>query len=245
MNYKSHIHVLRVQMLSMSRVTQRALDSSIKGYELRNLEFCRDVSRAEGEIREHHRQIRYLAHKLAALGTGGGADSRFAVAALRMGGTLAAIYEAAARMARDTMLMVESDEPPTCDEPLINLGKLVNTLVRLCVMALFEKEARHAEMVARSQGVWRRCELIFEELNGSEGQMHREDIYALRIAESLGVAARRAHELADAILFWLKARNSLAALEEYGQNALSSLLACRQMGGGEGQERQAVACSPA
>lgn len=224
MNFKSHISILRVQVLSMARLSQRALDSSIKGYELGSLEFCRDVSRMEGQIDEHHCQIRYLSRKLIGLGRGRGADSRFALASLRVSGTLRAIYGAAAQMAHDTVLFVESGRAAE-SEPMGRLGMLANALMRLCVVALFEKEAKHAEMVLQSQGVWRRCELIIDELGCSQGHLGTEDSYALRIAQSLGTVARRAHEMADAIAFWLRARNSTAALEAYGQDALNFLLA--------------------
>ena len=55
MNSQQHIRNLRVQLLAMSRVSQRALDYAVKGYELRNLDFARQVPAVNSELEGHHR----------------------------------------------------------------------------------------------------------------------------------------------------------------------------------------------
>jgi phosphate uptake regulator len=59
------ISVLRVQLLQMSRLSQRALDYSIKGYQLGSLEFSRSVLSNERELEQHHHQIKEICRKLA------------------------------------------------------------------------------------------------------------------------------------------------------------------------------------
>jgi len=225
MSFPQHVTLLRVQLLSMSRLSQRALDYAIKGYEQNSSDFCRHVRSVEHKLGEHHRQIKYLCHRITAANETTPSDFRFALAALRVDSALNRTYSAAAQMAQDTILFLKSNTMANCP-PLDRFGRLVNSLVRLCTVALFEKDVSHAETVLLSQGVWRRCELIFDHsYSDIDRQMPEQDIYALTITQSLGVIAKQAHEMADAILFWLKGKESVHALEADGYEALNFLFA--------------------
>jgi hypothetical protein len=223
MDFQQHVQLLKVRLLGISRLSQRELDYSIKGYELGRLEFCRHACSAEHEIGEHYCQIKYLCRQLITAKVTAPSDFRFALAALRINRALYKTYGAAAQIAQDTILFFESN-PMTQSAALNRFGELVNCLVTLCVVALFEKEASHAETVLQSQGIWRRCELIFDHLpQGVSRQMEAQDFYVLKITHSLGVVAKQAHEMADAILFWLKEREGALAFEADGHDALDFL----------------------
>jgi len=106
--------------------------------------------------------------------------------------------------------------------------------MRLCIVALFEKEVSHAELVHDSQRVWRRCELIFDySFSDTDQRVSAEDIYALSIMQNLGVIARQTHKTADAILFWLSIRGNGLVLEDDGYDVFNFLLAgsrsCRKI----------------
>ncbi len=82
MNSQVYIHALRVQLLAMSRLSQRALDYSVKGYELRNLDFARQVDTANEDLEQHYRRIRELCREAVNGGIANVSDFRFAFAAL-------------------------------------------------------------------------------------------------------------------------------------------------------------------
>jgi phosphate uptake regulator len=202
------INVLRVQLVEMSRLSQRALDYSIKGYQLGSPEFSRSVRTTERELEQHHQRIKDICRKLAARKVIDSADCRFVLIAMRLNSALRATSRAAIQIAQDTPSYFETSYFESSRMPqhaaLCNLGDLVNSLVRLCIVALFKQEARYAETVLQSQAVWRRCEFVFDSMHESEHQVtDEEDTLEPAIARSLGTVARQAHDMADAILFWL------------------------------------------
>jgi len=198
------INVLRVQLVEMSRLSQRALDYSIKGYQLGSPELSRSVCSTECELEQRHQRIKEICRKLAARKVTDSADCRFVLIALRLSSALRTTSRAAVQIAQDTPSFFDSSRMPK-HAALCNLGDLVNSLVRLCIVALFKQEARYAETVLQSQAVWRRCEFVFESMHEAEHQTtDDQDIFEPAIARSLGTVARQAHDMADAILFWLK-----------------------------------------
>jgi hypothetical protein len=87
------------------------------------------------------------------------------------------------------------------------MGQLVNGSLRLCVIALFEKDVAHAQSVLRQQESLRFYELMSSESHthidrwsGAQGDFERS------VIRSLGEVAKQAHEIADAILFWLEGK---------------------------------------
>jgi phosphate uptake regulator len=198
------INVLRVQRVEMSRLSQRALDYSIKGYQLGSPVFSRSVCSTKCELEQHHQRIKDICRKLAARKVTDSADCRFVLIALRLSSAFRTTSLAAIQIAQDTPSFLDSSRMPK-HAALCNLGDLVNSLVRLCIVALFKQEARYAETVLQSQAVWRRCEFVFESMHENEHQTtDEEDTFEPAIARSLGTVARQAHDMADAILFWLK-----------------------------------------
>jgi Na+/phosphate symporter len=210
MNSQQHIPILRVQLLAMSRLTQRALDYAIKGYELRNLDFAREVAAASSELEEHHRRIKDLSRELMNGSIGKPSDSRFALAAASINTALHITYTAAAEIAQDSMRLLESSGIHGC-AALESMGQLVNGSMRLCIVALFEKNAAHAKTVLRRQEAVRLRELTSIALHphidrwaGAQGDFERS------VIRNLGEVAKQAHEMADAILFWLEGKSCVA-----------------------------------
>ncbi|HMH15600.1 MAG TPA: PhoU domain-containing protein [Edaphobacter sp.] len=223
MDVHKHICVLRIHLLTMCNLSQRALDYSIKGYEMGHPGICAHACSAEYELAEHHFQIKYLCRKLMTASVATPSDLRFVLATLRIDHALHAIFRAATRIAQDSIHFLEGMPAVKC--PALNrLGEFVNCSMRLCIVALFKKDFVHAETVLQSQGVWRRCEMVFDDVrDGASHRMEAQDVYALAIARSLGIAAKQVHEMADAILFWLKGSDDALALMTDGQDTLNLL----------------------
>ena len=210
MNSQQHIRNLRVQLLAMSRVSQRALDYAIKGYELRNLDFARQVPAVNSELEGHHRQIKDLSRELMSGSSSNPSDSRFAFAAASINTALHVTYTAAAEIAQDSLRLLESSGIHGC-AALERMGQLVNGSMRLCVVALFQQDAAHAKTVLRRQEAARLRELTSIGLHphigrwaGAQGDFERS------VIRSLGEVAKQAHEMADAILFWLEGKSCVA-----------------------------------
>ena len=108
MNSQVYIHALRVQLLAMSRLSQRALDYSVKGYELRNLDFARQVGTANEDLEQHYRRIRELCREAVNGGIANVSDFRFAFAALSVAASLRVTYSAAAEIAQGTVRFLET-----------------------------------------------------------------------------------------------------------------------------------------
>ncbi|MFL6428649.1 MAG: PhoU domain-containing protein [Acidobacteriaceae bacterium] len=206
MNSQRHIQILRVHLLAMSRLAQRALDYSIKGYELRNLDFARRVPAANGELDAHYRQIKELSRELMNGGAAKPSDSRFALAAVSIGTALHLTHSAAAAIAQDSVRLLETSGIHKC-APLDSMAQLVNGSIRLCIVSLFQQDAAHARTVLRHQETLRFRELTSSALHphidrwaGAQGDFERS------VIRSLGQVAKQAHEIAEAILFWLEGR---------------------------------------
>ena len=213
MTFHEDTQVLRLHLLGMSRLSQRALDYSIKGYELGNPDFCNHAVSAEREIKKLYCQTKYLCLKLVIKGAKSPSDLRFVLAALRVTRALYKTHNAATRIAKTTLLLLANS--PAAKYPVLNqFVALTNCLMRLCVVALFEKEISYAEMVVQNRQVCRQCEVIFDRLHrGTNRQMEAAELHALTITRSLGVVAKQTHEIADAILYWLKGTDNALALE--------------------------------
>jgi phosphate uptake regulator len=214
MNSQQHIYILRVQLLAMSRLSQRALDDSIKGYQARNLDFSRHVCAAHREIEDHHRRIKELSRELMNGDIAKTSDMRFAFAAFNIAAALDATYTAAGEIARDTIRLLESESPQRC-EALEDMAQLMNGSIRLCIVALFEKDARRAETVLRHIKSLRLPEL--HSVKSCSRVDHRSglhDDFERAVTQRLGEVAKQAHEIADAIVFWLEGNSCNAASVE-------------------------------
>jgi hypothetical protein len=218
---------LRVQLLHISRLSQRALDYSVKGYKFGNTEFSSHTGSVERELKERYSEIKHLCRQLIAAGAADPSDFRFSLAALRLNSAYYRTYKAAARIAKVTTLHLERNTIAK-SAALDKFGELANSFVRLCTIALFLNDAGPAETVLQNQGVWRRSELIFD--GSAEYWMDDRDAYTLAITQNLCVVAKQAHEMADAITFWLKGRDRVLSFEADGHHALECLIPKSRIG---------------
>lgn len=203
MNSQVYIHALRVQLLAMSRLSQRALDYSVKGYELRNLDFARQVGTANEELEQHYRRIRELCREAVNGGIPNISDFRFAFAALSVAASLRVTYSTAAEIAQGTIRLLETSGIEK-RLPLEKLGQTVNASMRLCIIALFERNAGHALAVLRNE---KEAIQLFE-LRASDSRSHRiagpQQSFERMVMEGLAEVAKQVHEMASSLLFWLE-----------------------------------------
>jgi phosphate uptake regulator len=215
MNSQQHIHILRVQLLAMSRLSQRALDYSIKGYELRNLDFARHVRTADREIEEHHRRIKDLSREFMNRGIARSADSRFAFAALNIGTALHTTYTAAVEITQHTVRLLEGNGIQRC-AALERMGRLVNESMRLSIVALFESHAGYAQTLLGNQEVVRELASV-DSPSYMDHVAGPQEAFEDAVILSLREVAEQVHEIADAILFWLegKTRTEVSAMDRH------------------------------
>lgn len=211
MNPQQHMQTLRVRLLAMARLSQRALDDSIKGYAMRNIDFSRHVRAADSEFEGHHRRIKELCRELTNAGIHAPSDSRFPFVAANIETALHVTYTAAAQIAQDSIRMLEGSGIHGC-AALQMMGRVVNGSMRLCVVALFEENAGHANAALRRQDCLPLRELTsisshphIDRWAGAQGDFERS------VIRSLTEAAKQAHEIADTILFWLEGKSCVAA----------------------------------
>lgn len=108
-NIQQHLHVLRSELLAMARLTQRAVDYSIKAYQLGGPEFCRHASNTDEEVHKFQGGIADRGHVLLSLGLLVDSDSRFISSALRICSALQITHAAASGIAHDTMLSLKGE----------------------------------------------------------------------------------------------------------------------------------------
>jgi hypothetical protein len=82
------------------------------------------------------------------------------------------------------------------------MGQMVNGSMRLCIVALFQRDAEHAETALRHQEALR---LLEPPSIASQGELEQA------VARSLGEVVKQTHEIADAIIFWLEGKSCTAA----------------------------------
>jgi hypothetical protein len=202
MNSQRHIHTLRVELLAMSRVSQRALDYSVKGFELRNLDFARQVGTANNELEKHYQRIKDLCREAVNGGIANPSDFRLAFAALSIAAALHVTYSAAAEIAKSTILLHESARIERCAQ-LKQLGQTVNASMRLCIIALFERDAYYARTALRNG---KQAVQLDIDSQSDCGLGPRKD-FESTVIRGLTEVTKQTHEIADALLFWLEGNN--------------------------------------
>jgi phosphate uptake regulator len=211
MNSHQYIQILRLHVLDMARVCQRAMDYSLKAHRLGSAECCTLVRNNTSEINALHLEIDEMIREILLTEILDESDLRFILAVERICKALQEIHLHADHIASNSLRLLESSRRIECSE-LFSMGDVVNRLMRLCVVALFEECIVHAEAVLRSDGVERELETkFFEGLSTLDRNEGTEVVYEIAVADSLGQMAREMHELADAIVFWLSdsERNSM------------------------------------
>jgi phosphate uptake regulator len=188
MEVQRQCYILRSDLLRMAMLSQRAVDYSIKAHELGASEVYQLLWKHDQEWRNLQRRIGDRGRRLLASGVPVDADSAFAESALRIYSALHVTYTAASEITHIASLMAEGERTARslC---LGEIARFINGLVRLCTVALFNKEVRHARGILHHDRSWRWCELA--------------------LARSLEQIAEQAYEIAEASTLWLEGDNRL------------------------------------
>jgi phosphate uptake regulator len=209
MHIQQNIRVLRSELFAMFRLSQRALDYSIKAYQLGSPELCRHVGQDNEEVRNLHYCIVERARTLSASGLLVDSDLHFISSALRICRALHITYAAAIGIAQKTMLNLEG-ERTTVSPTIEEMGHLVNGLMRLCIVALFNEQIQHAKTVLQNDGTAQWFDLAIS--RSYERPIQRTDAHTkfeLALRKNLDQVARQTYEIADAITFWLDRKCSI------------------------------------
>jgi len=194
-----HSYLSRSHLLTMAKFAQETVDYSIKSYELGTPEIHRLLGKHDQEWLNLNRSIADRGRTLIAAGTLAVHGSQKADSALRIFGALHVTYRAATEIAHSAALMVEREQRPPSPQ-LRELGHFVNSLVRLCTVALFKKEVRYAKGVlldhrGRHQFKMTPCRTLYDLIRTNEAQARLE----LAIAAALEQIAEQAYEIAQAL----------------------------------------------
>jgi hypothetical protein len=198
MKIKPKSYFLRSHLLKMTMLSQRAVDYSIKAHQLGASEVSQLFVNYDREWRDLHCRIGDRGRRLSASGLLIDADSIIADGALRIYSALYVIYTAACEIAHLGSLMVEYER--TSESPrLAEIARFINSLVRLCAVALFTRDVQHAKMVLDDRRGWQGCELALCRtrrllMQNTSPQAGLE----LAFARALGQIAAQAYELAEA-----------------------------------------------
>jgi len=204
MDIHEHTQTLRLHLLDMARVSQRSIDYSIKAYKLGGSEFCTNVRDNTYEVNILHREITEIAQDLLLMDMPSESDLRFVLSSPRICNALQAMHRQAVEIVANSMGFLETRGKLKCTD-LATMGDVVNSLVRLCVVALFEEGIEHAETVLLTDGVERLFEMTFYDWYRTIDQRARTQAgHELAITKHLSQIAQQTHEIADAIVFWLE-----------------------------------------
>lgn len=204
MNMQKRHESLRSQLLKMSRLSQRAVDYSIKGYELGRLEFSREVLDTEHEFRDLRLSIADRGRMVLAKGIPVSADSRFTCSALRICQALHCSFNAAYAIALETIRGLEGGRRVE-SSVVRDLGQFVNGLVRLCTVALFNEDLQHARLALRNAEGRRWFNLSLRQAQSDLlARSGAQAAFELAIVENLSQIAERSYEVAHETAMWLE-----------------------------------------
>ena len=204
MNTHEYSQVLRLHLLDMARESQRCVDYAIKAYRLGNPEFCSIVREFTHDIDVLHREITELVRDLLAMELPGESNLRYVLASERMANAMRVVHGQAVEIAANSMRIVENGGGLGCTE-LATMGDLVNSLVRLSVVALFEEDVEHAKLAQRCSGVGRLFGSTFYDWYRTlDSSARAQAEFERAITKHLGHIALQTHEVAEAIVFWLE-----------------------------------------
>jgi phosphate uptake regulator len=205
---RQYIQTLRLQLLDMSRVSQRAVDYAIKAYKLDSPEFSANVRDSTYEVNLLHREITEVARDLLLMELPLESDARFALSAVLICDALHSVHAQAVKIAANSARRFENGHTLGC-AGLTKMGEVVNCLMRLCIIALFDEEVAHAETVLSNRGVERLFESVFYDWYSNIDQRLRAQASPeLAITKGLSQIAKETYEIADAVVFWLKGPDS-------------------------------------
>lgn len=210
MSIYQYNQTLRLHLLDIARETQRGVDYATKAYKLGNTEFCTIVRECSYDVDVLHREITELVRDLLAMELPGESNLRYILASERIANAMQVVHGQAVEIASNSMRLVENGGGLGCAQ-LATMGDLVNSLVRLSVIALFKEDVAHAEQVRRSMEVGRLFGSTFYDWYRTIDHSARAQAeFERAITKHLGHIAQQTYEVADAIVFWLD--DSLGAL---------------------------------
>jgi phosphate uptake regulator len=223
MDLHQHIYVLRLHVLDMTRLSQKSVDYSVKACALASPQMCTAVRDRSFEIDALHCEIAETAQELLGLHIPGDADLRFVLSSERIAHAMQALHLQAIEIAEQCLQLLEVGGKLGCTE-IAAMGDIVNSLVRLNVVALFEEEKQHAEAVLGAGRMERLFETIFcDWLRTLDPAASARTECERAITRRLSSMAREAYEIADALAFWLEdADNEAKCVMEKRRLALSS-----------------------
>jgi hypothetical protein len=215
MKNQRHSYLLRTHLLRMAMLSQRVVDFAIKAQVLGTSEVYMHFCKYDKQWRSLQRCIGKRGRRLYASGMPVDADSTGAGAALRIYSALYVTYTAACEIAHIGSQMVEHElqTPSGC---LGEIAPFINRRVRLCTVALFQKDVQHARTILHDHPGWRWCELALFRTHSLLMQKSDEQARCtLAIARALGQIAEQAYEIAQATPLWLEAEESLSFAPEW------------------------------
>jgi hypothetical protein len=215
MKIQHHNYFLRTHLLRMAMLSQRAVDFAIKAHQLGAPEVDRHFRKYDKEWRSLQRCIGERGRRLYASGIPVDADSTGADSALRIYSALYVTYTAACEVAHIGSRMVER-ELPALSGCLGEIAPYINRRVRLCTVALFQKDVRHAQAILHDHQGWRWCELALRRTQSSLVQKSGEQArYTWATARALAQIAEQAYEVALATPLWLENNKRLSSEPEW------------------------------
>jgi hypothetical protein len=214
MKNQRHSYLLRTHLLRMAMLSQRAVDFAIKAHLLGAFEVYRHLCKYDKEWRCLQRCIGERGRKLHVSGMPFDADSTGADAALKIYSALYMTYTAACEIAHIGSRMVER-ESQTPSGRLREIASFINRRVRLCTVALFQKDLHYARTILHDHPGWRWCELALCHTHSLLMQQSDEQgRYTLAIASALGLIAEQSYAIAQATPLWLEADRRLSSAPE-------------------------------
>jgi phosphate uptake regulator len=208
MKNQRHSYLLRTHLLRMAMLSHRAVDFAIKAQVLGASEVYLSFCLYDKKWRSLQHRIGERGRRLYASGMPVDTDSRGAGGALRLYSALYVTYTAACEIAHIGSQMVERElQPPSgC---LGEIALFINRRVRLCTVALFQKDLQHARTILHDDLGWRWCELALCRTRSLLMLKSDEQArYTLVIARALGQIAEQAYEIAKATPLWLETDKS-------------------------------------
>jgi hypothetical protein len=183
----------------MAMFVQRAVDYSIKSYELAAPDIQRLFWKHDQEWLNLNRRIADRGRSLIAAGALAVDGTQRSDSALQIYSALQVAYKAATAIAHSADMMVARG--PSIPSPLVaEVGNYVNSLVRLCTVALFKKEVQHARKILFDPRGRQWCEMMLFHIRcllavkpATQARLE------LAIADALEQIAGQAFEIARAI----------------------------------------------
>jgi hypothetical protein len=187
----------------MGKGTQRGVEYAINAYKLGHPESRTIVRACAYDLDVLHREITELVLDLLTMEVPGESNLRYIFASERIANAVRVVNGQAVEIAANCMLILENGGGLGCSDPA-TMGDVVNGLVRLSVVALFEEDVAHTEPVQLCTGVGRPFESTFYDWyrtidHGARAQSEFERA----IAKHLGQIALKTYEI-SAVVFSLE-----------------------------------------